>query len=144
MSCTTDDNRDVMFELAEGQTRAIITGATNIYKLPLESNRPAFGQRICLTPEQLFLSYENEFDVVRELSITVEADGLNISPVGSAAKRSSESAPHAPAGRNILFSAWRGDKRLRFSAYDEAPYVLCRSRLDPHLTMVGRMFSKWP
>lgn len=88
MSCTSDGNRDVMFELAEGERRSIVTGATNVYKLPLENNRPAFGQRIWLTPDQLFLSYENEFDVIGELSITVEPDTLNVSPVGRAAKRS--------------------------------------------------------
>lgn len=88
MSCTSDGNRDIIFELAEGETRTIVTGATNIYKLPLENSRPAFGQRIWLTPDQLFLSYENESDVIGELSITIEPDALNVSPVGRAAKRS--------------------------------------------------------
>lgn len=115
MSCTTDGNRDVLFELAEGETRTFVTGATNIYKLPSEDSRPAFGQRIWLTPDQLFLSYENESDVIGELTITVEPDSLEVGPVGRAAKRSyadgsvvSEELQSNPAGCRRSFTArWK-------------------------------------
>jgi hypothetical protein len=93
---TTDGCYQVMFDLAEGETRSITTGATNVFDLPLGNNRNAFGQRISLAPNQQFLSYENDEDVIGELSMTIESDNLNISPVGEAAKRSKVEGIIAP------------------------------------------------
>lgn len=85
---TTDGGYHVMFNLAEGAARTITTRATNVFDLPLEDKRVAFGQRLKLDPDELFLSYENDEDVIGQLSIIIDSDTLDISPVGQAAKRS--------------------------------------------------------
>lgn len=104
---TTDGCYQVMFELAEGETSTITTGATNVFDLPLGNNRHAFGQRISLAPNQQFLSYENDEDIIGELSMTIESDNLNISPVGGAAKRSKAEEGPAPDAECRFQSAER-------------------------------------
>ena len=83
----TDNAYSVMMEIPAGETRTIVTGATFVYNLPLESNRPALGTSILLTPEQEFYSYPNDEDVIGEMTILIETDTLKLSPVGQPAKR---------------------------------------------------------
>jgi hypothetical protein len=112
----TDDAYTVMMDIPAGETRTIVTGATFVYKLPLENNRPAFGQTILLASDQEFFSYPNEEDVIGELTILIESDTVKFSPVGQAAKRSKPDGSIAPdveprfisaAGRRSLSANWR-------------------------------------
>lgn len=83
----TDNAYSVMLEIPAGETRTIVTGATFVYSLPLENNRPALGTTILLTPDQEFYSYPNDEDVIGELTLLIETDTLKMFPVGQPAKR---------------------------------------------------------
>lgn len=92
----TDDAYNVMMDIPAGETRTIVTGATFVYSLPLQNDRPAFGQSILLTQDQEFFSYPNEEDVIGELTILIESDDVMFSPVGQSAKRSRADGSIAP------------------------------------------------
>jgi hypothetical protein len=110
---STDGGYYVLFNLEEGQTRVVTTGATNVFRLPLESERPAFGESLRLSAKQQFVSYENSEDVIGDLTMLVESENPNFAPVGEAAKRSPSSAGAAAASdEGHLFRPVDGQRSL--------------------------------
>lgn len=110
---SSDDGYYVLLDLEEGQTRLVTTGATNVFRLPQRPDRRVLGESLLLSPREQFVSYENDEDVIGDLSIVVEAEHPNFAPVGEAAKRSRWWADaSAVSGEGHLFWLVDGQRSL--------------------------------
>lgn len=76
----------VKFDLKKGQTKTILTGANYVYSVPLTntSSTSCFGD-ILTSNKQWMTCYPNSLDYIDNITIVIEADGIEISlpPVAS-------------------------------------------------------------
>jgi hypothetical protein len=78
---------DVVFDAKAKQPRSITTGTVYLYDLPLKRGRPAFASTVTLNERNDHLAYPNENDVICEITLIVESEGVKVIPEGQAAKR---------------------------------------------------------
>lgn len=90
-SDATTMSRDVMFTLAKGQVRTIITGQDVLYPAEERSGMP--GGTVVIGRTQDLPVYHNVNDVVCEVTMLVESASLPLKAVGKAAKRGMAEQP---------------------------------------------------
>src|SRR5262249_8473152 len=80
----TDSIYDLMFALNQYDFRTILTGGNFVYQ---NRERSAFTQKLSIRTNEDVPIYNNQDDVICELTMLVESATLPLKPVGRAAKR---------------------------------------------------------
>jgi hypothetical protein len=78
---SADGTWNVELDMEEGEIRTFNTSAVYVYDFPLKEDRKALSEP--LDPNELFISYPNDKDVIGELVMKIESESFNISPIGA-------------------------------------------------------------